>query len=44
MGDLPGPGIEPVSPALQGELLTAGPPAKASSQLNALELLGSPFP
>ena len=28
MWDLPGPGIEPASPALQGRLLTTGPPGK----------------
>jgi len=27
--DLPGPGIKPVSPALQGGLLTTGPPGKS---------------
>ena len=26
--DLPGPGIEPVSPALTGRFLTTGPPGK----------------
>ena len=26
MWDLPGPGIEPMSPALAGRLLTTGPP------------------
>ena len=30
MWDLPGPGIEPVSPALAGGFLTTGPPGKAS--------------
>ena len=29
MWDLPGPGIEPVSPALAGGLLTTGPPEKS---------------
>ena len=28
MGDLPGPRIEPLSPALQGGFLTTGPPGK----------------
>ena len=28
MWDLPGPGIEPVSPALAGEFLTTVPPGK----------------
>ena len=27
-GNLPGPGIEPVTPALTGAFLTAGPPGK----------------
>ena len=30
MWDLPGPGIEPVSPALQGRFLTTGPPGRSS--------------
>ena len=30
MGDLSGPGIEPVSSALQGRFLTSGPPEKPS--------------
>ena len=29
MGDLPGPGIEPESPALAGRFLTTGPPGKS---------------
>ena len=29
MWDLPGPGIEPVSPALAGGFLTAAPPGKS---------------
>ena len=29
MWDLPGPGLEPVSPALAGEFLTAAPPGKS---------------
>ena len=28
MGDLPGPGLEPVSPALAGGFLTTAPPGK----------------
>ena len=28
MWDLPGPGLEPVSPALAGRFLTTAPPAK----------------
>ena len=30
-GDLPGPGIEPVSPALAREFLITGPPEKPTS-------------
>ena len=29
MWDLPGPGIEPTPPALEGEVLTTGPPGKS---------------
>ena len=29
MWNLPGPGIEPVSPALAGDFLTTGPPGKS---------------
>ena len=32
--DLPGPGIEPVSPALQGGFLTTGPPGKPHSSFH----------
>ena len=28
-GDLPGPGIEPLSPILAGRFLTTGPPGKS---------------
>ena len=35
MWDLPGPGIEPVSPALAGGFLTTAPPGK--SQLDSLK-------
>ena len=31
MWDLPGPGIEPESPALAGGFLTTGPPGKSRS-------------
>ena len=31
MWDLPGPGLEPVSPALAGRFLTTVPPGKPSS-------------
>ena len=30
MWDLPGPGLEPVSPALAGGFLTTAPPGKSS--------------
>ena len=39
MWDLPGPGLEPMSPALAGGFLTAEPPGKALPvclDLNAL--------
>ena len=32
MWDLPGPGIEPLSPALAGRFLSAGPPGKPSNR------------
>ena len=35
MGNLPGPGIKPMSPALEGEFLTTGP-ARKSSPFNFL--------
>ena len=31
MWELPGPGIEPISPALAGEFLATGPPGKSSN-------------
>ena len=36
MWDLPGPGLEPVSPALAGGFLTTAPPGKPVNQLYAL--------
>ena len=30
MWDLPGPDIQPMSPALTGEFLTTGPPGKSA--------------
>ena len=33
MWDVPGPGIEPVSPALAGGFLTTGPPGKSPNLL-----------
>ena len=32
MGDLPGPGLEPVSPALAGGFLTTAPPGKSQAE------------
>ena len=34
MWDIPGPGLEPVSPALSGGFLTTVPPGKSSSIIN----------
>ena len=42
MWDLPGPGIELVSLALQGKLLTTGPPEKSYPEL--LLILQGHFP
>ena len=38
MWDLPGPGLEPVSPALAGEFLTTVPPGKPSLFIMLLKL------
>ena len=38
MWDLPGPGVEPVAPALQGRFLTTGPPGKPHYTVNTLGL------
>ena len=35
MWDRPGPGIEPMSPALQGRFLTTGPPGKSSGSVTS---------
>ena len=35
MWDLPGPGLEPVSPALAGGFLTTAPPGKSSYSISA---------
>ena len=35
MWDLPGPGLEPVSPALAGGFLTTAPPGKSSQSLQS---------
>ena len=43
MWNLPGPGIEPMSPALAGEFLTTGPPGKSLCQIldsNVLRIFG----
>ena len=40
MWDLPGPGLEPVSPALAGGFLTTAPPGKSfSNSFKVLEIL-----
>ena len=45
MWDLPGPGLEPVSPTLAGRFLTPAPPGKPSSfTLNLLPGQGLPRP
>ena len=43
MWDLPGPGIEPMSPALAGGFLTTGPPGKSHQQIRP-ENTSSLFP
>ena len=40
MWDLPGPGLEPVSPALAGGLLTTAPPGKPQNFLLHVLLVG----
>ena len=37
MWDLPGPGLEPMSPALAGEFLTTAPPGKPDITSNINE-------
>ena len=37
MGDHPGPGIEPVSPALAGGFLTTAPPGKPGSVFKTIK-------
>ena len=45
MWDLPGAGIEPVSPALVGEFLTTGPPGKPRTRFQFLKMtLKAEFP
>ena len=43
-GDLPDPGIEPGSPALQTDTLTSEPPGKPHILNESLESSKSPFP
>ena len=42
MQDLPGPGIEPMSPAMAGGLLTTEPPGKSSSTVSGISDSGVP--
>ena len=42
-GDLPDPGIEPVSPALAGRFFTAAPLKKPQSIFTALKTLSPPI-
>ena len=44
MWDLPGPGLEPVSPALVGGFLTTAPPGKSYVILSESTPLRKPFP
>ena len=39
LGDLPNPGIEPVSPALAGGFFTTGPPGKPKARISDHECL-----
>ena len=39
MWDLPGPGIEPVAPALAGRFLTTAPPGKSNSVIFKLKII-----
>lgn len=39
LGDLPDPGIEPVSPALVGKFFATEPPAKPSNELSTSQLI-----
>ena len=43
-GDLPHPGIEPVSPSLQADALPSEPPGKSDSQLKCSSPWKVPFP
>ena len=44
MGDLPGPGLEPVSPASAGRFSTTAPPGKPSRSLSASLWVSGSFP
>ena len=43
LNDLPGPGIQPLSPALAGGLLTTEPPGKSMITFNSVSLLSPNF-
>ena len=42
MWDLPGPGLQPVSPALAGGFLTTAPPGKPQTHFSFVITQGSP--
>ena len=42
-GDLPDPGIEPRSPALQADGLTSEPPLRSDQSLSRVRLFGTPW-
>ena len=42
-GDLPDPGIEPVSPALAGRFFTPEPPEKPDDTADGTKLVGSDY-
>ena len=44
MWDLPGPGLEPVSPALAGRFLTTAPPGKSGIGINSKQFPGASSP
>ena len=44
MWDLPGPGLEPVSPALAGGFLTTAPPGKPLPTFLMINLLEDKYP
>ena len=43
MWDFPGPGMEPVSPAVAGGVSTPGPPGKPLDDLNPFQMYGDVF-